>query len=276
MQATSTEVTVSIVQQKNFIMKKLFFVLIVPCIVLVACQKSAQYTETRTERTADSTIVAGDTLTYEVLTSDPVGWFGIWNEANGELAGNSLDSGTYGSPVYLPNGWRYSFAAPSRPFQAFISVATHLFNDDITVNLYRNGQLIKSETNGAMKGVAKLLVDIETDSLHGTASNPALTYEVLVSEPDATKFQSDAWTGQWNTAKGIMSNLSVPLNLDFAIPSGWKYTFRPEQLPFTMRMGASPYTKDGGKIIINFYVNGHLVKTSSSRDWIYYMDYTVQ
>ena len=43
-----------------------------------------------------------------------------------------------------------------------------------------------------------------------------------------------------------------------------------------MKMQAGPYTIDGGKITINFFVNGQLVKSSANRDWIYDMEYTVQ
>lgn len=254
-------------------MKKLVFFLLNVSVFFLACQKSVRNVDTGMARTADSTIVAGDTLTYEVLTTDSVGWFGIWNLPNGTLGSNALESGTFGSPVYLPNGWQYSFAIPSHPFQAFISVASHLYLDDITVNLYKNRQLVKSVKSGA---AAKLLLDVKTDSLNGTPASPALAYEVIVNDPDPTKAESDSWIGQWTNAKGVNSDLNNPLVSFFAIPSGWRYSFKPEQLPFTMHMAASPFTKDGGKITINFYVNGQLVKTSSSRDWIYYMDYTVQ
>jgi hypothetical protein len=102
-------------------------------------------------------------------------------------------------------------------------------------------------------------------------------YEVFVSEQDTTKFQSDGWLGQWTTASGVPSDLNNPLaGLWFAIPSGWKYTFKPGQLPFTMRMAASPYTKNGGKVTINFFVNGQLVKSSAVRNWIYDMQHTMQ
>jgi hypothetical protein len=255
---------------------KLPTLLFICSILLLACQKNVQDTDIPSTNSEDSTIIAGDTLTYEVLTSDSVGWFGIWNQPDGALASNALDSITYGSPVYLPSGWRYTFISPSQPFQAFISAASHLYSDDITVNLYKNGELIKSVTNDALKGVAKLLVDIEAKPLKGTLADPVLTYEVLVSDPDTTKFESDGWIGQWTNPQGVNSDLNNPLPLNFAIPSGWKYSFKPEQLPFTMRMGASPYTKGGGKITINFYVNGQLVKSAASRNWLYDFQYIVQ
>lgn len=256
-------------------MKTIILLLLGAGLLITACRKPAQDINTSLRDLEDSTIVAGDTLTYEVLTSDKVGWFGIWNQPNGVLGGYFLDSITYGSPVYLPSGWKYTFISPAQPFQAFISAATRSYSDDITVNLYKNGKLIKSVKNDAMKGVAKLLMDVKTDSLKGTPADPVLTYEVLISERDITKFESDGWIGQWNNAKGVIGD-SNHLAFNFAIPSGWKYTFKPEHLPFTMRMAASPYTKDGGKVTVNFFVNEQLVKSVASRDWMYDMQYTVQ
>ena len=128
-----------------------------------------------------------------------------------------------------------------------------------------------------MKGVAKLIGEVQTDTLTGTAADPVLTYEVLVTEPDVTKFESDAWIGHWMTPKAVYNDVSDPvLSSLFAMPSGWKYSFKPEHLPFTMNMQASPYSTDGGKITLNFFVNGQLVKSSAARDWIYNMQYTVQ
>lgn len=247
------------------------------CIFLMACQRSVSDINNRTDNTNDSIAMAGDILTYEVLTTDTVGWFGVWNQSNGVLTGNAFDSVTYGSPVYLHNGWRYSFKAPSFPFQALVSVATHLWSDDITINLYKNNQLIKSVTNDAMKGVAKLIAEVQTDTLTGTSADPVLTYEVLVTEPDSTKFESDAWIGHWMTPKGVYNDLTSPvLQQEFAMPSGWRYSFKPEHLPFRMAMQASPYTRYGGKVTMNFFVNGQLVKSSASRDWLQNVEYTVQ
>lgn len=262
-------------------MKTIILLLLSFGIFLMACQKSAQDTERPADRpvdnTEDSTIVAGDTLTYEVLTSDPIGWFGIWNQPDSGLASNVLESITYGSPVYLPSGWKYTFVSPAQPFQAFISAATRSYSDDITLNLYKNGKLVKSVKNDPMKGFAKLLMDVKADSLKGTPADPVLTYEVLISERDTTKFESDGWIGQWNNAKGVPMDLNNRLlSAGFAIPSGWRYSFRPEHLPFIMYMAAAPYTKDGGKVTINFYVNGQLVKSCASREWMYNINYNVQ
>jgi hypothetical protein len=260
-------------------MKNVIFFLLSAALLSTACQKSISGFDDQRGGgvTGDSTIMPGDTLTYEVLTADPRGWFGAWNRSDGVLTCNDLDSITYGSPIYLPGGWRYTFVAPSQPFQALVSVVSASFTYDITANLYRNGELIKSVTNDAMRGWAKFMVNLITDSLTGTVSNPVLTYRVLVTDPDPSKFQSESWIGQWNTPSGVSNNTIQPLLLaEFAMPSGWNYTFRPDHLPFTMRMGASPYTTGGGRITINFFVNGQLVKTASARGWIYGMEYIVQ
>lgn len=262
-------------------MKTIIFLLLSSGIFLIACQKSVPDTDRPANRpvdnTGDSVITVGDTLSYEVLTSDTGGWFGIWNRPDSCFASNVLDSITYGTPLYLPSGWKYTFISPAQPFQAIISVAARTYSDDITVNLYKNGTLIKSSKNDAMRGVAKLMVNAGTDSLTGTPEAPVVTYEVLVSEMDTTKFESNGWIGQWTNAKGVVNDLNNRLlSSVFAMPSGWRYSFKPENLPFTMRMAASPYTKNGGKVTVNFYVNGQLVQSSASREWMYNMSYNVQ
>jgi hypothetical protein len=226
----------------------------------------------------DSVITADDSLTYEVLTTDTGGWYGAWNLPEEGITANVLDSVNYGTPIYLQSGWKYSFKTPAYPFQALLSAASRSYSDDITVNLYKNGQLIKSVTNDAMKGVAKFIYDVQADTLVGTSANPVLTYEVTVSDQDVTQFESDAWIGRWMTAKGVYDDQDNHLlqSLLFAIPSGWRYSFKAEHLPFTMSMQASPYTMDGGKITVNFFVNGQQVKSFAARDWIYVMEYTVQ
>src|SRR5207253_2406981 len=97
---------------------------------------------------------------------------------------------------------------------------------------------------------------------------------------DTTKFQSDAWLGQWNkpdgTVNGIVNGTFNSLTFDFAIPQGWRYSFKPDRLPFTMMVSAGPYTKDGAKTTINFYVNEQLVKSIATRDWMYNLNYRVQ
>lgn len=258
-------------------MKRISFLLLICSILLVACQKPAGDVSVLQGNKPDSIIVSGDSLTYEVLTTDTGGWVGVWNQPGVGLTGNGLDSISFGSPVYLPGGWKYNFISPSEPFQALLSVAARSFSDDIIVNLYKNGQLLKSSKNDAMKGVAKVIADVQTDSLQSSPGNPVLSYEVLVSETDTTKFESDAWLGHWIKADGKYNDIHNPLLFGLlAMPSGWKYTFKPGYLPFTMHMQASPYTKNGGKVTVNFFVNGQLVKTIASRDWIYDISYTVQ
>ena len=279
---------------------KTFIILFTGFLFFIACQKSVPDTSNRTNNTQDSVtnhtqdstnntqdsithnvqdsiLRTGDTITYEVLTTDPKGWFGLWGMADGTVDCNVLDSVTYGSPVYFASGWRHTVIAPTHPFQALLSVASFSYSGDITANLYKNGRLVRSVKNDAMNGVAKLLENVQTDTLIGTATDPVLTYEVLVTEPDVAKFESDAWLGQWVAPNGVYNTVNKPLlQFLFAMPSGWKYIFKPEQLPFTMSMQATPYTTGGGKVTINFYVNGQLVKTSSSRDWIRDMKYVVQ
>jgi hypothetical protein len=262
---------------------KLLTLLLTCSVFMVACQKTVQDTNILSTNTGDSTIMAGDSLTYEVLTSDSVGWFGIWNQPDGTSASNALDNGTYGSPIYLPSGWRYTFAAPSRTFQALISVAASTFADDITVNLYKNGTLLKTVTNDVGKGFAKVLLDANTDSLTGTPAAPVLTYEVLVTESDSSKFQSDCWIGRWVTLHGINNDQdnpyhhNNPLFTNFAIPSGLRYTFKPDHLPFTMSMQAAPYTMGGGTVTVNLFVNGQLVRSqATSQNWTAPVEYTVQ
>jgi hypothetical protein len=272
-------------------MKKLAW-LIVLCIAINGCQKSFD-PSSRRERdalggassdsvivSADTLLKSGDTLTYEVITTDRRGWFGMWSDAPGTLVSNALESITYGSPIYLPSGWKHTFICPAKPFQALISVAASSFADDITANLYKNGKLIKTISNGAMRGITKLLCNTNADTLKGTAADPVLTYEILVSDQDTTKFQSDSWYGQWNksngTVNGIVNGGYNILTLDFAIPAGWRYSFKPDKLPFTMMVGAGPYTKGGAKVTINFYVNGQLVKSAATRDWTYNLNYLVQ
>jgi hypothetical protein len=224
-------------------MKNLIFLCIGCWCIVTACQKSiSSFGEDNGTPGADSTIAPGDTITYEVITSDTTGWFGMWNEPGGNLASNKLDRITYGSPEYLSSGWKYSFVCPPQPFQPFISVAARTYAEDITVNIYKNGRLINSSTNDAMKGVAKLLVNSNADALQGTTTDPVLTYEVIISEPDTAKFESDGWVGQWNNPDGVINSLNNPLLTIFAIPSGWRYSFKPDHLPFTMSLHASPYT----------------------------------
>lgn len=265
-------------------MRKCFY-LFFACtfITISACQKPLRSNTQITSPTRiDSSLLIdtlsyniNDTLTYEVTTSDTSGWFGIWNLPGG-ISGTLLDSITFGSPVYLSSGWLYTFVSHEPSFQPFISVATKTYNDNITVNLYKNGHLLKTSTNDAMIGVAKLMGNADSNIITGTTSAPVLTYEVSLSNVDTSKFEYDGWIGQWANANGIMSSVNNPLLTDFAIPSGWRYTFKPDHLPFNMSMQASPYSKNGSTVTINFYVNGKLVKSNASRDWIYDMQYSVQ
>jgi hypothetical protein len=256
-------------------MRKIFLLAVAVCIVFTACQKSvSDVSVDNGTQGSDSLIRAGDTITYEIITNDTA-WDGLWNEPDG-IKMNSLDSVTYGSPVYYKSGWRRSFVCPSTPFQVFISAATILYDHDITANLYKNGKLIKSVKNDAMQGVTKFLVTVNADTLTGTKSDPVLTYEVIVSGAPDTEYEYDGWTGLWNMPDGKRNSLSPLLDF-FPIPSGWRYTFKPMHLPFTMDVDAAPYVPNGdATVTVNFYVNGALVKTTSAQNYTYGNTYVVE
>lgn len=260
-------------------MKKIYLLLCLSSLLVLSCQKSVSV-ETHDNGTEDSTIFSsGDSLTYEVITKDPGGWYGIWTDASGNVVGTPLDSITFGSPVYNKSGWRYSFAWNGYTSQLMMSVDTKSFMEDITINLYRNNELIASSTNDQMKGVAKILYNIEGDSLQGTTTQPLLTYEVTLDQMDSTKYQYNGWNGQWRLGNGIYNTESNRLTEDdvLAIPSGWRYNFKPDHLPFTMSMQTFPYLQGGATVRVNFYVNGKLVKTSSSAELTYPpVEYEVQ
>src|SRR4030095_4485642 len=123
-------------------MKKLVILLSCSILVLTACQKQAGQLDSSRGNGTDSVIHGGDLLTYEVLTTDPGGWYGVWNRADGVLVSVGLDSVSWGNPLYLQSGWKYTFIAPSRPFQALLSVFSKSYSTAITANLYKNGELI--------------------------------------------------------------------------------------------------------------------------------------
>jgi len=251
-------------------MKKLFFALLT-LIAFTACQKTVNSTSVDRGTENDTSITATDTLTYEVITSDPKGWFGLWNNENGVLESNRLDSGSYGSPIYFQSGWRKSFVPKTKPYQLMMSVAAFGYSANITINLYKNNKLIRSTTGG---GVAKTLLNALTEEEQGTAAKPVVSYEVLVNNMDTTKNQYDGWTGVWTNEKGVIDDNRLLFGV-FAIPSGYKYHFVPEQLPYTISLSAGPYTKQASDVTVNMYVNGQLVKTQSTNDWIYNMNYTL-
>ena len=275
-------------------MKRWLIFLVCFCLFFFSCQKevvdngTGNNNGTGSEPNIDSLIVPGDKVMYEVITKDSLGWFGAWNDSTGNLVTGKLDSVNYGSPILFPNGWTYSFTCPNKPFQALISVDAAQFTDDITVNLYKNGKLIKSSTNNPYIGFTKLISTAQTDSLVGTPQSPVVTYEVLVSEPDTSKFESDSWLGVWTEMNGLASDNLVDdsgnqyinsMLFLFGMPSGWRRSFIPEHLPFDMRMFATPFSEGGGMLTVNFYVNGQLIKSGSSSDndvnHNFIMEYTV-
>ena len=275
-------------------MKPAYYLTIALLLCITACQKSVDpIMGGEDDPIEDSTNIPGgpsnpgDTITYEVISADTSGWFGIWIDEQSRLVANQLESiqysnplpSYYGTPIYFHSGWKYSFVPKHHPFQAFISVDNRTFLQDLTINLYKGNQLIRTTKNDPSSGFAKLMADLDTTIVTGTANDPVLTYEVLVSDPDTSYFQSDAWIGQWTMPdgknNGIIDGVINPLLFDFAIPSGWHYTFKPAHLPFDMSLFASPYTEGGSNVTINFYVNHQLVKSASSRKQ-QRLTYTVQ
>jgi hypothetical protein len=96
-------------------MKKIIFLAIAYCLTTLSCQKSVSNESTDNGTGGvDSLISPGDMITYEILTDDTTGWAGVWNEPDGTVDCNPVDSITYGSPIYNPNGWRHSFVCPTR------------------------------------------------------------------------------------------------------------------------------------------------------------------
>lgn len=242
-------------------MKKNILLFIVSICFLTACQKNVSVNNTPH--------LQNDTLTYEIITTDTGGWYGVWMDENGELAGTGLDGGNSGSAIYFKSGWKYSFVAKNAPFQMMMSVDSKNYDDNITINFYKNGVLQKTQTSEPFKGFAKMLWNAVDGSIVGTTQDPIITYEVLLDNMDTTKFQSNGWSGQWYGVKEHNTSVDNPLTFDFAIPGGWRNSFHPKSLPFTMSMQTMPYTKYGAEVTINFYVNGVLVKTTTSNDLIY-------
>jgi len=248
-------------------MKKYYISFCLAFIIFSGCQKSFTAKDDADKpEGVDSSVIPKNGITYEVLTTDTSGWAGIWNGPGGKLTGTDISDG---SPVYLHSGWTCSIAMPSVNLVPLISVATKTFNGDITVNVYKDGKLLKSISNYPLRGMARLLLLPDSMQTNGTSSNPMLTYVVTISDPDTSKFQYDAWLGHWNDANGMFNDTANVFLSMFPISKGWKYSFKPDHLPFTMSMQATPYTKDGSTVTIHFYVNGALVKSTSGRDWIY-------
>ena len=270
-------------------MKITYYLAIALLLCITACQKSVDPIMGGNDPEDSISVpnMPGDTITYEVISADTSGWYGMWMNDQSRLVANQLESidysnsfpSYYGTPIYLHSGWKYSFVPQHHPFQALISVDNRTYLNDITINLYKGGQLIKSSRNNPATGFAKLMADIDTTIVTGTATDPVLTYEVLVSDTNNSAFQSGSWIGEWNmpndTVNSFVDGIINPILFDFAIPSGLHYTFKPAHLPFDMSLFASPYTEDGGNITINFYVNGQLVKSASSRKQ-QRLTYTVQ
>ena len=75
-------------------MKKYVMLMLFGCLYLAGCQNDRG-------RYCCTTGYFSDMLTYEVITADTSGWYGIWNDENGGLISTTLDSCTWGNAVYF-------------------------------------------------------------------------------------------------------------------------------------------------------------------------------
>ncbi len=253
-------------------MKKSLLFVTAAFLLVSACRKDISVDTIdpgNTGRPGEDIVITGtDTLTYEVITADTGGWYGIWNDENNQLVSTGVDSITWGTANYFPSGWKYSFVPKTKGVNMLLSAAARSYQQDLTINFYRNGELVKTATNSSMLGVSKLLIN-SSDTLEGTPADPVVTYEVVLDNMDASKYEHDGWSGHWLTAATYPDD---PLLTNFAIPSGWRYSFKPS-LPFIMGMQGTPYSPGGAQVTLNFYVNGVLVQTKSAYGWIYNMTY---
>jgi hypothetical protein len=89
---------------------------------------------------------------YEV-NSGFADWLGGWTDENGTH-----------EPKLNKNGWTITFTPPRLPFQlncnavAMCPCGTNL--PDVTINLYVDGKLVKTETNNIAQGKTKAVFDL--------------------------------------------------------------------------------------------------------------------
>lgn len=104
-------------------------------------------------------------VTYEVITSGGANWYGEFDDENGVRV-NTSELGS----VTLPSGWNHEFEPKISPLELTIhgtadcptcTDSERLESEDITVNIYINGNLEQTETNtcrgcttGPIKGLA--------------------------------------------------------------------------------------------------------------------------
>lgn len=105
---------------------------------------------------------------YEVTTSRD-GWVGEWFNSKGERE-YSPSTTTPANPtpppgIFLPSGWTYTYKA-TPPFSMMCHATTVLRPNEpnspsVTVKLYLNGNLVKTETDNWAKGVTTAVYEVE-------------------------------------------------------------------------------------------------------------------
>jgi hypothetical protein len=88
-------------------------------------------------------------VTYEVTTATGK-WFGEYFDATGARIQTS--------PLEQSSGWKYSFKVSKRPLDLMMHATSSCLCEntprpDVTVKVYINDQLVKTETNNWAKGV---------------------------------------------------------------------------------------------------------------------------
>lgn len=132
-------------------MKKLFY-LVLLLLSVIACEDNT--TETRTDEME---------VTYEVTTSRDL-WFGEWLNDKGEREYSQKGDAL---PDYIgsASGWKYTYKA-TPPFSMMCHATTVLEpntpnSPSVTVKLYLNGTLVKTETDNWAKGVTTAVYEVE-------------------------------------------------------------------------------------------------------------------
>ena len=132
-------------------MKKVPYLLAGFLVLMVACKKDSPSSASRDV-----------TLTYEVITTSGT-WFGEYNDQSGTRINTKP---TEQAPV-LQSGWKFNFKPQSHPFEMFINASSTCIcmgtptSPDVTINLYVDGNLVKTATNNWTKGQAAISYDVQ-------------------------------------------------------------------------------------------------------------------
>lgn len=137
-------------------MKKLIYLFLL-LIFAIACEDET--TQTRNDEME---------VRYEVTTSTD-GWMGEWFNSKGEReyspGTTTATTPNPGPVVILPSGWTYSYKA-TPPFSMMCHASTDRERNvpsspSVTVKLYLDGTLVKTETDNWAKGVTTAVYEVE-------------------------------------------------------------------------------------------------------------------